>query len=164
MTLRKAATFKGMRVAGVLAAALVLIAAAVAMASANRAKLQTEQGKLGAMLAGGNGRTLYMFMVDKNEKSSCYGACAVAWPPDYTSAKPTVVQGSGVYSFLVGTTRRRSGALQATYNGHPLYFFSGDSAPGEMHGENVNAFGGHWYVVGPGGRAKKPIVFNPGAY
>ena len=164
MTVRRVAAFRGIRVAGVLAAAVLLIAAAVAMASANRAKVQTEQGKLGAMLAGGNGRTLYLFMVDKNDKSSCYGTCAKTWSPDYTSEKPTMVQGSGVYSNLLGTTRRRSGALQATYNGHPLYFFSGDSATGDMHGENVNQFGGHWYVVGPGGRAKKPVVFNPGAY
>lgn len=164
MTVRRVAAFRGIRAAGVIAAAILLIAAAAAIASANRAKVQTEQGRLGAMLAGGNGRTLYMFTVDKYDKSSCYGTCAKTWAPDYTSEKPAMVQGSGVYSSLLGTTRRRSGALQATYNGHPLYFFSGDSATGDMHGENANQFGGHWYVVGPGGRAKKPVVFNPGAY
>lgn len=163
MTVRRVAALRGMRVAGVLAA-LLLLAATVAMASSTRAKVGTQQGKLGAMLAGGNGRTLYMFMADKNDKSSCYGACAQSWPPDYTHQSPVAVQGSGVYSKSLGTTKRRSGALQVTYNGHPLYFFSGDSTAGDMHGENLDAFGGHWYVVGPGGRAKKPVVFNPGNY
>jgi predicted lipoprotein with Yx(FWY)xxD motif len=72
--------------------------------------------------------------------------------------------GSGVNPKLIGTTRRRSGALQATYNGHPLYFYSGDVNPGDMHGENQYEYGGYWYAIGPAGLLKKPVVFDPGAY
>jgi len=162
MTVREGAGLRAKgRIAAILAAVLVCATAAVAIASTTRARVGTQQGKLGTMLAGGNGHTLYLFMRDK---SSCYGACAKAWPPDYTHGTPAAITGSGVNSKLLGTTRRKSGALQATYNGHPLYFFSGDSKPGDMHGENANAFGGHWYVVGTSGKAKKPVVFNPGSY
>ena len=164
MKARQVAGFKGMRgIAAALVAALVCAAAAVA-ASATNARVGTQQGKRGTMLAGGNGHTLYLFTSDQGGKSSCYGSCAKAWPPDYTHGKPTAIQGTAVNPKLLGTTRRRSGALQVTYNGHPLYFFPADSNAGDMHGENQTAFGGHWYVVGPGGRAKKPVVFNPGAY
>lgn len=152
------------RITAVLIAIFVCTATAVAATTSGRARLGTTEGKLGEMLVGGNGYTLYAFTADKNGVSSCYGSCFQVWRPDFTSKKPTAVGGSGVNHGLLGTTRRKSGAYQATYNGHPLYFYVGDTQPGTMHGENLYQFGGSWYVVGPGGRVKKPVVFNPGAY
>lgn len=146
-----------------LAAVLVFAAASVALARASAATVTTHHGKLGSMLAGGNGHTLYLFTHDSRSKSSCYKTCAATWKPDLTHAKPVAAAGSGVNSKLLGTTRRSNGSLQVTYNGHPLYFYVGDKQAGNMHGENVNAFGGHWYVVSTKGAAMKPkVAWSPG--
>src|SRR5690349_19702944 len=61
-------------------------------------------------LVSSNGRTLYLFLLDRNGKSACYDKCAVLWPPLLTSSKP--VAGSGVKASLLGTTRRKDGKLQ----------------------------------------------------
>ncbi len=81
--------------------------------------------------------------------SACTGACAVNWPPLRASGKPTF--GSGVNSSLVATTTRSDGKPQVTYNGHPLYLYSGDAKAGDTNGEGVSAFGGLWYAVSPAG-------------
>jgi predicted lipoprotein with Yx(FWY)xxD motif len=125
--------------------------------------MSTHKGKLGTMLAGGNGHTLYLFTHDSHAKSSCYKSCAATWRPDLTHARP--VARSGVNAKLLGTTRRTNGTLQVTYNGHPLYFYAGDKQAGSMHGEGINAFGGHWYVVSTKGTAlkpHKPATWSPG--
>jgi predicted lipoprotein with Yx(FWY)xxD motif len=148
------------RIAMVLTAIFVFAAAAAAVARSTAATVTTHQGKLGKMLAGRNGHTLYLFTHDRSAKSSCYKTCAATWQPDLTHARPVAAAGSGVNAQLLGTTRRMNGTLQVTYKGHPLYFFTGDKKPGSMHGENINAFGGHWYAVSTKGAAIKP--FNPG--
>jgi predicted lipoprotein with Yx(FWY)xxD motif len=104
---------------------------------------------LGKILVNSHGRTLYMFTKDSGTTSACSGACAVNWPPLRASGKPTL--GSGADSSLVGTTMRSDGKPQVTYNGHPLYLFSGDTKAGDTNGEGVNAFGGLWYAVSPAG-------------
>ena len=104
---------------------------------------------LGKVLVNSNGRTLYLFGKDSGTTSACSGACAVNWPPLRASGKPTL--GSGADSSLVGTTMRSDGKPQVTYNGHPLYLFSGDAKAGDTNGEGVNAFGGLWYAVSPAG-------------
>jgi predicted lipoprotein with Yx(FWY)xxD motif len=104
---------------------------------------------LGKILVNSQGRTLYLFQKDSGTASSCSGACAVNWPPLRASGKPTL--GSGANSSLVGTTVRSDGEPQVTYNGHPLYLFSGDAKAGDTNGEGVNAFGGLWYAVSPAG-------------
>jgi predicted lipoprotein with Yx(FWY)xxD motif len=106
-------------------------------------------GSLGTILVDSKGRTLYLFKKDSGTKSTCFGACASAWPPLRATGKPTV--GSGAKASLVGTTARSDGKPQVTYNGHPLYLFSGDQNPGEVNGEGTNAFGGLWYAVSPAG-------------
>lgn len=167
MSVRRRAGFRGSwRVVAVLLAVLAC-SAAVAVASSSHARVGSGQGKRGAMLVGGNGYTLYLFTADWYGKSYCYASngCTQVWHPDYTNGNPTAIAGSGVKSSLLGTIRRKNGWLQVTYNKHPLYFYSGDTSPGDMHGENLPQFGGHWYVVGPtSGKAKKPVVFNPGSY
>lgn len=165
MTLRAGAVFrsKGTVAAG-LAAALLLIAAAVAMASSTPAKVgSTQEQTYGTIVVGGNGQTLYMLTRDGWNKSHCYGACAKTWRPDYTHARPVLVPGSGLQAHRLGTARRKNGSLQVTYHGHPLYFYSGDVKPGDMNGEGAYQFNGYWYVLGPLGKPKEP-GFNPGSY
>jgi predicted lipoprotein with Yx(FWY)xxD motif len=104
---------------------------------------------LGKVLVNARGRTLYLFKHDTGTTSTCNGACAVNWPPLRANGKPTL--GSGASESLVGSTTRSDGTSQVTYNGHPLYLFTGDAKAGDTNGEGVNAFGGLWYAVSPAG-------------
>jgi predicted lipoprotein with Yx(FWY)xxD motif len=104
---------------------------------------------LGKILVDSRAHTLYLFKKDSGTTSSCFGACAANWPRLRARGTPTV--GSGAKASLVATTMRSDGKAQVTYNGHPLYVFSGDEKAGDTKGEGVNAFGGNWYVVDPSG-------------
>jgi len=104
---------------------------------------------LGQILVAKNGMTLYEFASDVNGKSSCTGPCARFWPP-YTGT-PKV--GSGLQALLLGSTTRADGTTQVTYDGHPLYTYSGDPHPGDTNGQGVNTFGALWWVVAPDGKA-----------
>jgi predicted lipoprotein with Yx(FWY)xxD motif len=106
-------------------------------------------GSLGKVLVDSKGDTLYLFKKDSGTKSACTGACASAWPPLRASGKPTA--GSGVNASMLGTAPRSDGKPQVTYNGHPLYNFTGDQNPGDTSGQGVSAFGALWYVVSPAG-------------
>jgi predicted lipoprotein with Yx(FWY)xxD motif len=106
--------------------------------------------RYGRVLFDGQGRALYLFTADRSTRSTCYGACAKAWPPFLVKAKP--VAGRGVSARLLGTTRRRGGTVQVTYAGHPLYYYEGDGR-GQIKCQNVSEFGGLWLVVTPGGKA-----------
>jgi predicted lipoprotein with Yx(FWY)xxD motif len=97
------------------------------------------------VLTDANGRTLYWFAPDKPSKSVCYGDCAAYWPP--VTGKPTVAAGVTGVTGTLGTTTRTDGTVQATYNGHPLYTYVGDTGPGAANGNNVNLNGGFWYEV-----------------
>jgi predicted lipoprotein with Yx(FWY)xxD motif len=101
--------------------------------------------KLGMVLVDSNGMTVYDFHKDKGTTSSCYGACAQAWPPMLTQGEPTV--GNGASSSKLGTTERKDGTMQVTYAGHPLYTFVEDKKPGEANGNDVSAFGAQWYAL-----------------
>jgi predicted lipoprotein with Yx(FWY)xxD motif len=102
----------------------------------------------GRVIADRRGEAFYLFDRDRRGKSRCYGACARAWPPAITRGKPRA--GNGVKARLLGTTRRKNGKLQATYAGHPLYYYVDDS-PGRILCQNVSEFGGLWLVVEPSG-------------
>ncbi|MGN6217424.1 MAG: COG4315 family predicted lipoprotein [Solirubrobacterales bacterium] len=101
--------------------------------------------KVGMVLVDSNGMTLYDFHKDKGTTSSCYGACAKAWPPMTTEGKPTV--GNGASASKLGTTERKDGTMQVTYAGHPLYTFVEDKKPGEANGNDTSAFGAQWYAL-----------------
>jgi len=101
--------------------------------------------KLGMVLVDSSGMTLYDFHKDKGTTSSCYGACAEAWPPMLSEGEPTV--GNGAMASKLGTTERKDGTTQVTYAGHPLYTFVEDRKPGEANGNDVSAFGGQWYAL-----------------
>jgi predicted lipoprotein with Yx(FWY)xxD motif len=104
----------------------------------------------GTALVDGTGRALYLFEADTGTTSTCTGACAQVWPSLLTSGPAPVTTGAAQAS-LVGTSPRADGTYQVTYDGHPLYYFAGDKAPGDVTGQGIHNFGGGWYVVAPGG-------------
>ncbi len=99
-----------------------------------------------SVLTNAGGYTLYWFAPDTPRKSTCYGTCAVYWPP--VTGRP--IAGPGLTGKL-GTIRRTGGATQVTYDGHPLYTYIGDSAPGQSAGNNINLNGGFWYEMDASG-------------
>ena len=109
----------------------------------------TNTDDLGKVIVESKGMTLYDFHKDKGTTSSCYGACAEAWPPLLTGGKPKAM--GGAEASLLGTTKRKDGTVQVTYNGHPLYGFVEDKKPGETNGNDVTAFGAEWYALEPNG-------------
>jgi len=94
------------------------------------------------VLTDAKGRTLYSFAPDSPSKSACYGSCAAYWPP--VTGTPSA--GPGVTGKL-GTIKRTDGTTQVTYDGHPLYTYIADNAPGQDNGNNINLNGGLWRVV-----------------
>ena len=102
--------------------------------------------KLGSFLVDDKGMTLYLFTKDTPNTSVCYEKCATAWPPLLTTGDP--VAGEGTDASLLGTTTRKDGTIQVTYNGWPLYYYEKDKAPGDVIGQDV---GGVWYVVSAAG-------------
>jgi predicted lipoprotein with Yx(FWY)xxD motif len=94
------------------------------------------------LLTNAKGFTLYWFAPDTSAKSVCYGSCAAYWPP--VTGTPSA--GPGVTGTL-GTITRTGGTAQATYDGHPLYTYIGDNAPGQASGNNINLNGGLWHDV-----------------
>ena len=90
---------------------------------------------LGKILVDGQGRTLYMFASDtpNSGRSACNSGCIGEWPALTVAAGSTPTGGAGVPGRF-GTIRRGDGSTQVTYNGLPLYFFSGDSAAGQVNG------------------------------
>jgi predicted lipoprotein with Yx(FWY)xxD motif len=103
------------------------------------------------VLVDSEGFTVYSFAKDQGTTSSCYGACAEAWPPVTVKGKP--VGGEGAMSAELGTTKRKDGTVQVTYAGHPLYTFIEDRNPGETNGNGVSAFGGEWNALDESGSA-----------
>jgi predicted lipoprotein with Yx(FWY)xxD motif len=113
------------------------------------ARLGVHHSRVGAVLSSPAGHTLYIFARDHGGRSSCYGGCAAIWPALLTAGQPRA--GKGVKGRLLGTTRRREGKLQVTYDHHPVYTYAGDSAPGQTNGEGIESFGGRWYALSPSG-------------
>jgi predicted lipoprotein with Yx(FWY)xxD motif len=119
-------------------------------ASGNAIKTATIGGV--SVLTNPQGFTLYWFAPDTSTTSNCNGSCATFWPP----VKGPATAGTGVTGKL-GTITRADGSTQATYNGHPLYTYKGDTAPGQDKGNNLNIQGGLWHdVTASGGAAPAP--------
>jgi predicted lipoprotein with Yx(FWY)xxD motif len=100
------------------------------------------------VLTNAKGFTLYWFVPDTSTKSNCNGSCAQIWPP----VKGPATAGSGVTGKL-GTITRSDGSTQATYDGHPLYTYTADTAPGQANGNGINVSGGVWHEVTASGAA-----------
>ena len=111
--------------------------------------IATHSGPGGTYLTNGAGRAVYLWTADNLNKSACSGACAAAWPPVPAEGKVTVT-GHGKASDL-GTITRPDGTTQVTYDGHPLYYFAGDSGPGQTSGQGSDGFGAKWWLVAPSG-------------
>jgi predicted lipoprotein with Yx(FWY)xxD motif len=101
---------------------------------------------LGSFLVDDKGMTLYLFTKDTPDTSNCYDKCATAWPPLLTTGNPVV--GDGVDKSMLGTTTRKDGSTQVTYNSWPLYYYEKDKAPGDVVGQDV---GSVWFVISPAG-------------
>jgi predicted lipoprotein with Yx(FWY)xxD motif len=100
------------------------------------------------VLTSAKGFTLSWFVPDTSTKSNCNGSCAQIWPP----VKGPATAGSGVTGKL-GTITRSDGSAQATYDGHPLYTYTADTAPGQANGNGINVSGGVWHEVTASGAA-----------
>lgn len=121
--------------------------------AAGAATVSTAQSSdYGTYLVDSDGMSLYLFTTDvQGEKSTCYDACATAWPPLLTDGE-TMAEGSAMADML-GTIERKDGTMQVTYNGWPLYYFVKDKAAGDTAGQDLHGFGGGWYLVNPEGMA-----------
>jgi predicted lipoprotein with Yx(FWY)xxD motif len=141
-----AARVAGVTAAGLAVAALVLFGLVVAGASspppaAAGTSLKTTTIGGTTVLTNANGFTLYSFAPDTPASSKCYGTCAVYWPPVTGTTAGPGLPGK------VTTITRTDGSHQLTYNGHPLYTYIGDTAPGQARGNNLNLNGGLWHEV-----------------
>ena len=135
------------------AAAFTSIAGTYAFAQAAAAHgttVKVARSRLGRILVDSRGVTLYDFVADKHGRSSCYGACEAYWPPLLTKGKPHA--GTGVRASLLGTTKRKDGRLEVTYNHHPLYYFVGDRKPRQTTGQGLNQFGAPRWALSPAGK------------
>jgi predicted lipoprotein with Yx(FWY)xxD motif len=115
-----------------------------------RLSLKIRNTRYGRILFDGRDRVLYGFTRDRRGgRSTCYGACAAAWPVYFSRGRVRAM--AGVRQSLIGTVRRRNGRLQVTYNGWPLYYYAHEG-PREVKCQNVDSFGGLWLVIRPNGR------------
>jgi predicted lipoprotein with Yx(FWY)xxD motif len=115
--------------------------------AASSSTLKTAKIGGATVLTNGKGFTLYSFAPDTPTKSNCNGACAKFWPPVKGPASASGVKGT------FATIKRSDGATQATFDGHPLYTYVGDHAPGQAKGNGLNLSGGVWHEVTTSGSA-----------
>ena len=127
--------------------------ATAATTSAAGSVVALKKTGLGQILVDARGRTLYLFLKDRNRQSACNSGCSAYWPPLVSIGKPRA--GAGVRSSLLALIKRQDGRQQVTYAGHPLYTFLLDKKAGQTSGEGSTNFGAPWYVVGATGVAIK---------
>jgi predicted lipoprotein with Yx(FWY)xxD motif len=133
----------------VVVAAVAGLAASAQAAPSAAARLSVRSTEYGKALFGPSGKVVYVFGADRGSTSRCYGVCATAWPPLLTTGAP--LAGPGVQAKLLGTTKRKNGTRQVTYNGHPLYYYSADKV-GKVMCQHANMHGGLWLVIKPNGQ------------
>jgi predicted lipoprotein with Yx(FWY)xxD motif len=117
-----------------------------ASASTTGTVITTHSGSAGSFLTDGSGRAVYLWTKDSMDKSAASGAVVGAWPP--VPAKGMVTTSGGAQAGDLGTI---TGTKQVTYDGHPLYYFAGDSGPGQTNGQGSDGFGAKWWLVAPSG-------------
>lgn len=127
---------------------IVVVLAACGQSGTDSVTIGTAEAEPGTILVDPDGHSLYLFLPDQQREATCTGACAQAWPP--LTAPNEVAAGPGVDADLLGTIERPDGALQVTYNGWPLYRYSGDLAPGDTNGHGLLNV---WFAVTPVGGA-----------
>ena len=120
------------------------------------ATVQTRTIKgLGTVLVNSRGRTLYMFVPDKQKRVTCKGVCASIWPPLKLKAGQKATAGGAAKKSLLGSDPNPGGGRVVTYNHWPLYTYVPDSKPGQATGQALNNSGGLWYVLSPSGKVIK---------
>jgi predicted lipoprotein with Yx(FWY)xxD motif len=103
-----------------------------------------DKAPLGKVVVSDEGRTLYLFENDEPDESYCSGACASVWPPVTTEGTPAV---EGLDASKVTLIKRDDGLMQVVYNGHPLYYYQGDTDAEDSYGQEKDQFGAEWYAV-----------------
>jgi predicted lipoprotein with Yx(FWY)xxD motif len=110
--------------------------------------IETHSTSQGTVLSTAQGKTIYWFAIDTPTTSNCSGSCATFWPP--VIGTPTAMAGTSLpHGF--GTITRSGGQIQATYDGHPLYTYMGDTSAGQDSGNGKNLSGGLWWAMTPTG-------------
>jgi predicted lipoprotein with Yx(FWY)xxD motif len=112
--------------------------------------LKMADSDFGQILTDSEGRALYAFTKDTAGKSTCYSSCEENWPPLVADGKPTA--SGDVDASLLKTVSREDGTKQAMIGKWPLYYFAGDSSPGDTQGQGVN---GVWWLVDASGKLVK---------
>jgi predicted lipoprotein with Yx(FWY)xxD motif len=116
--------------------------------SSGSVTIGTHSTSKGTVLVNAQGKTLYWFALDTPTASHCTGSCATYWPP--VIGKPAGAAGTTLPKAF-GTITRSNGQVQATYDGHPLYTYSGDTAAGQVNGNGLSLSGGLWWAMTPSG-------------
>jgi predicted lipoprotein with Yx(FWY)xxD motif len=111
--------------------------------------IKTMGSSAGTFLTDGSGRAVYLFMKDPSGQSVCVNACLSAWPPVVASGSVSGMD--GVNSGNLSTITRSDGTKQVAYDGHALYYFSGDSGAGQVKGQGIDGFGAKWWLIAPTG-------------
>jgi predicted lipoprotein with Yx(FWY)xxD motif len=117
-------------------------------ANGSGAVIKTMTTSKGVVLATSAGKTIYWFAIDTPTKSNCNGSCVTFWPP--VIGRPSAASGASL-TMHFGTITRSDGKVQATYAGHPLYTYAGDSSAGQVTGNGLNLSGGLWWAMTPSG-------------
>jgi len=121
-------------------------AQSAAPASSGAVTIKQASSHFGPILTTSKGMTLYVFTSDGTGKSVCTGGCASIWPPLTVASGAHLSLPHGVHG--VTTITRQDGSKQVAIDGHPLYTYASDTAPGQVKGEGVE---GTWFVVSPAG-------------
>jgi predicted lipoprotein with Yx(FWY)xxD motif len=112
---------------------------------------------LGRVLVDASGRTLYIFLPDRQKRVTCTASCQDVWPPLAAPSSGKAVAVPPVKSSLLGSDPNLNGGRVVTYNGWPLYTFVPDSGPGTAYGQAKYLNGGVWFVISPSGQ---PVTSN----
>jgi len=123
--------------------------AAAASGGSGSTVITTVSSSAGTFLTSSSGHAVYLWTKDGSGMSACSGACAGVWPPVTTTG--TVTASGGAKSSDLGTITRSNGTKQVTYDGHPLYYYVGDSGSGTASGQGSTQFGAQWWLVSPSG-------------
>jgi predicted lipoprotein with Yx(FWY)xxD motif len=105
---------------------------------------------VGTVLVNGSGMTFYLLTSEKGGTITCTddNGCTKVWPDtELPSGVTQPIAGSGIDASKLGTVKGPSGSLYITYAGWPLYTYSGDSGPGQAHGQGIQSFGGTWETL-----------------